>query len=1135
MESILEYLALGVANYPDRCVFNFLDCSQEPFGMQKISMKQLYDKSCDMAWTLKKKGAKKGDRAIIFSMQDAGTIYAILGCMMEGVVFTVIPPPIDEAKLSRFISALNSCKPKFLISNYTLEQESKRNITKTLLKKAFLRVITLKRIYTDKLAKHEKYTPIRTYHKDDLVYLQYTSGSTSEPKGVMVTNGNLMGCIDSCREIIDFLDGYNLVSWVPFYHNIGLIVTIFIPLIVNTGTAYFIPTLQFLQKPALWIKTVSDFKVNATVAPNSAYEACTKLISKQDAKQYDLSHVDLLVNGSEFVYSQTIEKFCDLFDIPQKSFAAGYGLSECVCVATISHFCYKYQKIDIDQYLAGRFITTENTPHKLVVSLGRPLNNLKVLAVKDNGSLCAENEIGEIYIQGNNVCQGYWKNPSETKRFQATINGVEGFFYRTGDMGLIFEGDLYLTGRLTEMIIVNGKNIFPNDVSLLIHQQCPTLQKDAISIFSIQTENREEPILCIESDECAFASIVRDINRTVAQSYNFSFSNIVFVRKNTFPRTDNRKIRINAIKQFYEQNKLEVLYSTKTAPNNDNSMFDELTTPLSAKASIDEIKTCVRSVFKKFVAPVEFDDTTLFTDLGTNSLTVVEMLSKLERQSGIEIDIRQITSALNVNDLSLHIQLSLRGEKQTSLNLAAECILADDIRPQQNYTLQPNQCHNILLTGSTGFLGAYLIRSLIKQTNGNITLYCHVRAENQQSAMERIIKNMQFFQCWEETFQTNIIAIPGDLKKPHLGIEDNLYAKLCTTIDAIYHNGAVLNFLFPYTQLKRTNVVGTIECLRFACTGTPKYFHYVSSYSVYDNPSHFDKIGLESDPFLSSEGYFLGYSETKWVAEKLVTEAATRGLKTTLYRPGEITASIKENIWKLEDMISRTIVGCIQMHAAPDIDISLPLTPVDYVSDAITHISRQTNAIGKCFNLTNKTPINFKTICQFTKNAGYTLDILPYDEWIQKLAACSFEENALSILSRLFIDKRKDGEGLTERYGSKQAHIDTTNTDTLLENSEIKCLTIDEKAFHNYLTLFSKMGYIPTPLIPTPNPPTETPHEDTPKNKTNQPPSTKKPKKISSKASSKSASSKVSSKSGSSKSKSGSSKASDKTGSENPP
>lgn len=1076
MDSVLEYLYRGVESSPERCVFNFLDCSREPFGMQQISVKQLYEKSCDMAATLRKRGAKKGDRAIIFSMQDAGTVYAILGCMMEKVVFTVIPPPIDEAKLSRFISALKSCNPKFLISNYALEQESKSDFTKTLLKRAFLQVIALKRIYTDKIVIQEKYTPVRTYQKDDLVYLQYTSGSTSEPKGVMVTNENLLSCLNQCRVVLDFTHDYNLASWVPFYHNIGLIITIFIPLLAETGTAYFIPTLQFLQKPTVWLKTISDFKINATVAPNSAYEVCTKLVSREEAKHYDLSHTTLLINGSEFVYAQTIEKFCNLFNISQQAFAAGYGLSECVCVATISPMAYKCQKIDVEAYLAGQFIPTENKNHKSVVSLGKPLSKLSVLAVKEDGSLCVGNEIGEIYIRGDSVCRGYWKNFVETKRFHTTIKGVEGLFYRTGDMGIVFEGSLYLTGRLTEMIIVNGKNIFPSDLSLLLQQQCPMLQKENVCVFSIQAANREEPVLCLESEKVTFAPLVRDINRAVAQVYNFSFSDIVFVQKNTFPRTDNRKIKINIIKQLYEQNKLNVLYSTKTSHiKEDPNIASDISTGLFVNASLDEIKACIRAVFKKFVGQIDFDDNTLFTDLGTNSLTVVEMINKLEHQSGIEIDIRQITSALTVNDLAQHIQLILRGEKHSVLDLSKECVLAEDIRLQQNYTVSPEQCHNIFLTGSTGFLGAYLIRSLIRQSKDEkVTVFCHVKAENQQKAMERIISNMQFFHCWDEKFEDNIVAVLGDLKKPHLGIEDSLYMTLCNTIDVVYHNGAVLNFLFPYNQLKQTNVNGTVECLRFACAGKPKYFHYVSSYSVYDNPSHFNKTVLETDPLRSFEGYFLGYSETKWVAEKLVSEASARGLRATLYRPGEITASLKENVWKMEDMISRTIVGCIQMNAAPDIDIDLPLTPVDYVSDAIIHISRQTSAIGKCFNLTNKNPINFKTINQYTKTAGYQIEIVPYTVWTEKLVATSFEENVLSILTRLFIDKRKDGEGLTERYGNRQAHMDITNTETLLKNSKIKCPTIDEKIFHNYLEIFSKMGYIPkitqkhqTQTIPT--------------------------------------------------------------------
>ncbi|MCL2134331.1 MAG: thioester reductase domain-containing protein [Candidatus Bathyarchaeota archaeon] len=1061
MESILDYLYMGIKSNPERCVYNFLDCSKDPLGTQQISVKQLYQKSRDIALTLRNKGAKNGDRAIIFSMQDAGTIYAIFGCMMEGIVFTVIPPPIDDSKLSRFISVLKSCKPKFLVSNYALEQESKNDITKVLLRKAFLQVIFLKRIYTDRVVEHDDIDVFKTLQRDDLVYLQYTSGSTSEPKGVMVTNRQLMSCINNCKEVFDFSQGNNLVSWVPFYHNIGLLVAIFLPIVAKHGIAYFIPTLQFLQKPTIWLKVISDFKINVTVAPNSAYDTCTKLVSKEDAKKYDLSHVTLLINGSEFVFSHTIETFCDLFNIAHKSFAAGYGLSECVCITSLSPLSYKYQKIDTNEYLTGKFIITENEKHKRVVSLGPPIKGLKVLAINENGLPCAENEIGEICIQGDSVCQGYWKNPKETKRFYTTIKGFDGFFYRTGDMGIIFDDELYLTGRLSEMIIVNGKNIYPNDITLLLQQRCPTLPKDTISVFSVQTGNKEETVLCIESDTHTFAPLIRDINHVVAQSYNFSFNDIVFVQKNTLPRTDNRKIKTNTIKQLYEKNKLNILYSTKTSIKDNTEILCTASSNLSANASIEEIKICVRNVFQSFIGHMDFDDNTFFTDLGTNSLTAIEMLNKLEYQTGVEIDIKQIVGSLTVKDLAHHIQLLLRGEKHKQINLSNECILDDNIRPLQNYDTQPETCHNIFLTGSTGFLGAHLIRALIEQSKDeNITIFCHVRAENQQKAIERIVKNMQYFRCWEEKFRNKIVAIPGDLTKPDLGIENKLYTDLCNIIDAIYHNGAVLNFLFSYNHLKQTNVNGTIECLRFACTGKPKYFHHVSSYSVYDNPSHFNKIGLESDPLLSSDGYFLGYSETKWVAEKLVSEATSRGLRTTIYRPGEITASFNEGVWKLEDIISRTIVGCIQMSAAPNIDIHLPLTPVDYVSNAIIHISRQTKAVGKCFNLVNKNVTNIKNIGGFIKNAGYDLEILPYTEWTKKLVTYSFQENALSILSRLFTNKHKEGESLIERYGNMQAHIDTTNTDELLEGSEIKCPFLDEKIFRKYLEMFAEMGYI---------------------------------------------------------------------------
>ena len=1059
MKSILELLYENADTNPNRNIFNFLDCDTDPFEAETITNELLVKKSRDMAWALKEKGAKKGDRAIILCMQDAGTIFAILGCMMAGVVFTVIPPPMDEGKLQRFISVLKSCKPKFLISNYELEQGSESDAKKTVAKKALLEAVALKRIYTDQVAEYSGDYVFEAPADEDLIYLQYTSGSTSDPKGVMVTSGNLISCLEYSRKTYDYSNGNNLISWVPFYHNIGLVSGIFLPIAAGDGSTYFISPLQFLKDPKVWIKALADFKVNATTGPNSAYEACTKFFRKEDAEKYDLSHVTQLLNGSEFVHVETIEKFCKLFDLSPMCFTNGYGLSECVCVGTVALNGFKYQKLDADEYQAGKFILTENDTQKVVVSLGSTVGDLKMLAVKEDGTPCREDEIGEIYLQGDSVCSGYWKNPKESERFRAVVKGHEGHFFRTGDMGAIYDGELYLTGRLKEMIIVNGKNIFPSDITLLLRHSCPSISEEAISVFSVQTNTGEEPILCIESEPVLFDPLVNEINRAMTGSFEFSFSDIVFVKTDTLPRTDNRKIKTNAVKQHYEQGKLDTLYSAK-GDFEQETQKERYEKKLPPGASLEEIKDFIRNVFGNYIEYRNFDDTTEFTNLGVDSFTAVEMFDELERLADVEIDLRNISGLLTVNGLASHIQRLLAGEEKASIDWKKEIILEDDISPRGEYLISPEECRNVFLTGSTGFLGAYLIRALIKTLHKDALIYCHARAENEEKAMERIVNNMKFFKCWKESFRSRIVAVPGDLTKPNLGLEKELYDSLAEKIDVVYHNGAILNFLFSYSQLKATNVGGTIGALRFASEGKPKYFHYISSYSVFDNPSHFGKSVKESDPLSSPEGYFLGYSETKWVAEKLVAEAANRGLRTTVYRPGEITGGIKEGVWKLEDMISRTLVGCIQMRSVPEMNISLPLTPVDFVSSAIANISTQTKATGKQFNLINKHLTNTGEIGSFIKKAGFKYSVLPYDIWCQRLAEIPPSKNVLSILSRLFSDNRGQEESLLDRYSTKQATLDTANTEALLESCGLVCPKLGKRYFFKYLKMFARAGYI---------------------------------------------------------------------------
>ena len=1060
MIGCLEKFAHDAVHDPGRVLYDFLDCETEPFVGHPVTNIEAWKNSMAIAGALKEKGARPGDRAIILSMQDAGTVYAVWGCMIAGVTFTVIPPPIDQGKMDRFVSVLKSCNPRFLISNEGLEKSSGNNVAGQLLRKAFRDVVALKRIYTDKV-RFQRFEDVYPWRDDEVIYLQYTSGSTSAPKGVMITYGNLRNCIQLCSDAFDFRRGNNLASWVPFYHNIGLVVAVFIPIIADVGVSYFIPTLQFLANPRIWLKVMSQYKINITVAPNSAYEVCTRLISPEEAKEYDLQHVALMINGSEFVDNRTIQKFCSLFDLSPDCFTPGYGLSECVCVATVSCRDYTMQNVDSEAYQRGRFVPVEGDG-KEIVSVGYPRNGLIVATVRPDGTLCDPDEIGEIYIQGPNVCSGYFRNEEETQRFHARIQGMEGDFYRTGDMGIVYDGQLYLTGRIKEMIVIHGKNVFPSDIVLLLNRNGVKLPMDSMTIFARLQDGMETPIFVSEAnDDDDFKALSQSVNRVVSEHFGFSFSDVVFVKKGSLPRTDNRKVKTLEAKRLYELGRLESIY-TSAGQGGEAAANDTVT--LTADSDIDEIRAFVENAFRTALPTRDFGIDDSFIQLGGDSLSLVALTSELEERLHLDIDLRLVAANPTVRALSGLLHALLRGE-QVSVhpNLYDECVLPDDVQPAEG-EVDLSAAKKVLLTGSTGFLGAYLIRALIEQRGDKgLELYCHARAADKAAAMERIVANLKKHNCYREEYLPFIKPVVGELSEPGLGIELEEYEELSWTVDTVIHNGAILNFILPYDSLKKVNVEGTQEAVRFAAKNKKKTLVYISSYSVYDNPSHFRRLVSEDDPLDSADGYFLGYSETKWVSEQIVKKAREKGLPTVVIRPGDITGTVADGIWKVEDLISRSLVGCIQMEAVPEISVRMHLTPVDYVANAIAAIAFRSESQGHAFNVINRNILPVRSLTNYMRSRGYRLRTLSYEDWCALLESKSPEENVLRVLSCLFTDKHFAGESLRERFADDQAEFDTSNTDAALKDTWIACPPMDKKMIDSYISYFSSLGYFAKP------------------------------------------------------------------------
>ncbi|MCD8299971.1 MAG: thioester reductase domain-containing protein [Clostridiales bacterium] len=1089
IKTVTDYLRDQALAVPDHILYRFVDYNDEAqkWVLENHTVSETYYKSLEVAYMLRKKGVRPGERAVILSMQDHGTVCAVYGCMMAGVVFTVIPPPIDEDKTQRFISVIKSCKPKALISNYALEQGSDVNLTGRLLKEAFSDAVRLKRIYTDRLVPYRRDDVMLPADSESLVYLQYTSGSTSDPKGARVLWKNIMKNVEQCMNCYNF-DHVSLATWVPFFHNLGLVVTICVSPLSTNSTGYFMNTMRFLEAPRLWLKLISDFRVTLTVGPGSAYDACTRIFSEKEAAELSLHQVTHFMNGSEFISAANVRRFYEMFDIAGNAMAPGYGVAENCCLATFAAQDYRTLTLDYEAYEKNQAVIVEGEPDegqqiKEIVSVGRPVKDLTVLiADVDAQETYPELQMGEILLGGDSVVDGYWGDHPENKNFHVPMKGYDIGFYRTGDLGFMYEGNLYITGRIKEMIIVNGNNIYPSDLQATVEKGVPALAGHACGFFSCNIDEKEQVVAIVEARPSEnFRLRVQEINKAVSERFAFSFYDVVFVPVDTIPRTDNRKLSVLKAKNKYLNRDLKILYSSRAAwhihKKNDtiigktvDAADDILDKSVELVGDIadrtvdvaDDIFVQVRSAFSKVLKTDRFSLNESFLALGGDSLSGFELVNAIEKKLHIKLDLREVLRDSSVNGITryIHTLLGDIAASRKALNLADECRLDEDIRFEAEYDKPVTECRKILLTGATGFLGARLIRYIFRYyPHDGLKIYCLVRADSKEAGMKRIKDNLKHYRCYKSEMTPFIVPVCGDLSEPRLGLDDKDWKELSENVEIIYHNGAILNFVFPYEYLKETNVHGTVETIRLAGEGRAKYYHYVSSYSVYDTPGNHGRKVMEDDPLKNWHGFSLSYSETKWVSEKIVGIARKRGLKAAIYRPGDITGAAN-GVWELNDMISRMIVSTVQMQGVPFVGYRFHMTPVDYVGKALVYISRKEECFGHAFNLINPQDQPLPYIVKCIKACGYRVHYIPFRTWKNRIKKADTADNAMVLLECLFESGNDRNPNLISHVTGRNPIYDMTNTRLLLGLSGIKCSPIDRKMIGAYLEYFKAQGYI---------------------------------------------------------------------------
>ncbi len=451
-------------------------------------------------------------------------------------------------------------------------------------------------------------------------------------------------------------------------------------------------------------------------------------------------------------------------------------------------------------------------------------------------------------------------------------------------------------------------------------------------------------------------------------------------------------------------------------------------------------------------------------ELGIDSLMATELRNTVEADLSVGLSVVKFLEGHGVAALAGEILADLAGEAQTGpeIDWQQEIALESSLHADGPPVGTP---HDLFLTGATGFLGPYLLRDLLHATAA--TVHCLVRASSPVQGAQRIREALEAQGMWEDAFAARIVPVVGDLAQPRLGLTEEAFEALAMRVEAIYHSGAQPNHLFPYAALRAVHAGGTREVLRLAAMGPVKPVHSLSTLNLYATDAYAAAgvVTERDEPGHPSE-LFGGYAQSKWVSDRLVAAASARGIPTTVYRPGFISGASKTGHSNLADMVCRLLKACIELSAAPDVDLEIDWIPVDVVSQAIVSLSRRPDSAGKAYHLVHPEPVPWRGIVEGLQRKGFAIRLMPYADWKQELLerAGKNPEHPLYPLVHMFTSAQTGPTPLLEMFfQGRMPHFDCQETFRGL-SGEVACPPMEallEAAF----AYFVGVGFIAAPLV----------------------------------------------------------------------
>ncbi|WP_283133379.1 fatty acyl-AMP ligase [Rhizohabitans arisaemae] len=389
---------------------------------------------------------------------------------------------------------------------------------------------------------------------DSLALLQYTSGSTNDPKGVMVTHANLLHNIAKIHRELDITHRTAFAGWLPFFHDMGLIGQLLTPLLAG-GRLVFMSPIAFVKRPHLWLKAIHDHGADIAVGPDFGYDLCVRRVTDTQAAGLDLSRWTAALNGSEPISARTLRRFAERFapaGLRPEALHPCYGLAEASLYVTGDRRgrLPVIRRVDPDELELGRFVPVgpETVYGRELVGSGVVGDYDLLIVDPGSGEPLPDGRVGEIWLRGGSVARGYWRNARATREtFRNTASGGQTGYLRTGDLGVVHEGELYVTGRLKDLIIVHGRNLYPQDIEAAVRAVHPALAAGAGAVFQMPEPEQELVVVqeakARELGDTTAEELIARIKREIGREFGVGVAQVVLVRSGQVPRTTSGKVQ----------------------------------------------------------------------------------------------------------------------------------------------------------------------------------------------------------------------------------------------------------------------------------------------------------------------------------------------------------------------------------------------------------------------------------------------------------------------------------------------------------------------------------------------------------------------------------------------------------------